>query len=84
MNDNILESISDGVFTVDNDWKITYFNKSAERITGIRRASALGRLCCEVFKSNMCESDCPLLKTVVELLVDDAKTDAQARKLLEE
>jgi alanyl-tRNA synthetase len=30
----ILESISDGVFTVDLDWRITSFNRAAEQITG--------------------------------------------------
>jgi len=64
MNDIILESISDGVFTVDLDWKITFFNNAAERITGIKRSKAIGRFCCEIFKSNMCETECPLRKTM--------------------
>lgn len=63
-NDNILESISDGVFTVDMDWKITSFNRAAERITGISRGDAIGAHCFEVFRSNMCENDCPLKKTM--------------------
>ncbi|MDD3620412.1 MAG: PAS domain-containing protein, partial [Desulfobulbaceae bacterium] len=29
----ILESISDGVFTVDHEWRITSFNRAAEEIT---------------------------------------------------
>lgn len=33
----ILESISDGVFTVDSDWRITTFNRAAEEITGTPR-----------------------------------------------
>ena len=33
----ILESISDGVFTVDANWRITSFNRAAETITGISR-----------------------------------------------
>jgi len=64
MTEIILESISDGVFTVDLNWKITFFNKAAERITGIKRSNAVGKLCCEVFKSSMCESACPLRKTL--------------------
>jgi PAS domain S-box-containing protein len=64
MTEIILESISDGVFTVDLEWRITSFNRAAEKITGIRRAQAIGRLCCEVFKSNMCESECPLRRTI--------------------
>ena len=60
----ILESISDGVFTVDLTWRITSFNRAAEEITGISRSEALGRLCSEVFRSNMCETDCALRKTL--------------------
>ena len=33
----ILESISDGVFTVDKEWYITSFNRAAEEITGTSR-----------------------------------------------
>ena len=64
MTDIILESISDGVFTVDSAWRVTSFNKAAERITGIDRIEAVGKLCHEVFKSNMCESECPLRRTM--------------------
>lgn len=64
MLEKILESISDGVFTVDLNWKIMYFNRAAEEITGIKRKDALGKNCCEVFKSNMCENQCPLRKTL--------------------
>lgn len=64
MNEIILESISDGVFTVDLNWKITFFNKAAEKITGVKKSDALGKNCCEVFKSNMCETKCPLRKTI--------------------
>ena len=60
----ILESISDGVFTVDLSWRITSFNRAAETITGISREEAIGRLCSEVFRSNMCETDCALCNTL--------------------
>ena len=60
----ILESISDGVFTVDLHWKITSFNRAAEEITGIPRKEAIGRLCSEVFKSSMCEAECALKGTL--------------------
>jgi PAS domain S-box-containing protein len=62
--ESILESISDGVFTVDLNWKITSFNRAAEKITGIQREEAYGRLCSEVFKSSMCENNCPLMLTL--------------------
>ncbi len=59
-NCTILESISDGVFTVDDQWLITSFNRAAEAITGISRNEALGRPCWEVFHSSLCESECAL------------------------
>jgi PAS domain S-box-containing protein len=60
----ILESISDGVFTVDLDWRVTSFNRAAEEITGIPREAAIGRLCAEVFKASLCEGRCPLRATL--------------------
>lgn len=60
----ILDSIADGVFTVDLDWKITSFNKAAEKITGITKNEALGRQCWEVFKASICEQLCSLRQTI--------------------
>jgi PAS domain S-box-containing protein len=62
--DSILESISDGVFTVDHQWKISSFNRAAEKITGIDRQEAIGKFCWEVFRSDMCERNCPLSTTL--------------------
>ncbi len=62
--ESILESISDGVFTVDADWRITSFNRAAEVITGIHRRDALGKTCSDVFRASMCEADCALRYTV--------------------
>jgi PAS domain S-box-containing protein len=62
--ESILESISDGVFTVDADWRITSFNRAAESITGIRRRDAIGKTCSDVFRASMCEADCALRHTV--------------------
>ena len=62
----ILESISDGVFTVDHNWRIMSFNRAAEEILGVSREEAVGRHCWEVFRSNMCEGDCALKRTMKE------------------
>ncbi len=59
----ILDSIADGVFTVDRDWRITSFNRSAERITGIGRDEAVGQRCCDVFHASICERGCCLRET---------------------
>ncbi len=62
--ETILESISDGVFTVDPDWIVTSFNRAAEEITGVSRKEAVGQLCCDVFRSSMCGADCALRETL--------------------
>ncbi|WP_343219524.1 sigma 54-interacting transcriptional regulator [Pseudodesulfovibrio sp. JC047] len=59
----ILESISDGVFTVDQSWHILSFNRAAEEITGIPREEAIGRRCSDVFRSTMCGDQCCLRET---------------------
>jgi PAS domain S-box-containing protein len=60
----ILDSIADGVFTVDSDWTITSFNKAAQKITGVPVRDAIGRKCWEVFHADVCERECLLKKTL--------------------
>lgn len=64
INNIILDSIADGVFTVDMDFHITYINRAAERILGISGAEAIGKFCYEVFHANICEHSCALGETV--------------------
>jgi PAS domain S-box-containing protein len=59
----ILDSINEGVFTVDPQWRITAFNRAAESITGVSRQEAIGQSCCDVFHANICEKDCALRRT---------------------
>lgn len=60
----VVHSISDGVLTVDREWRITCFNRAAEEITGYRRADVLGRFCYEVLRSDLCRDACPLRRTL--------------------
>jgi PAS domain S-box-containing protein len=60
----IFDSINDGVFTVDEQFKITSFNSAAERIVGIERSAALGRRCHEVFRASICQRGCALRETL--------------------
>ena len=62
--DIILDSVADGVFTVDENWHITSFNRAAEHITGIPRNEAIGRPCREVLKADVCEGGCALRETM--------------------
>jgi PAS domain S-box-containing protein len=60
----ILNSIADGVFTTDNDGKITFMNKAAEEITGFSNREAIGHYCFDVFRADICQSRCALKETL--------------------
>ncbi len=62
--DLVLESIADGVFTVDRNWRITSFNRAAETITGWKREAAIGKSCADVFHSSICGENCAIAQSL--------------------
>jgi PAS domain S-box-containing protein len=60
----VLHSISDGVITVDREWRITCFNRAAEEITGYSRSEVMGRCCFDVLRSDLCQDACPIQHTL--------------------
>ncbi|NNK96076.1 MAG: sigma 54-interacting transcriptional regulator [Desulfobacterales bacterium] len=63
-NKLILDSIADGVFTVDRNWQITSFNMAAEIITGWEREDAIGSFCSDVFHSSICGKNCAIAESL--------------------
>lgn len=59
-HDEILDSIAEGLLTVDKNFKINFFNRAAEHITGYNREEVLDQYCKNVFKCELCESKCPI------------------------
>jgi len=60
----ILDSLATGVFTVDKDFSITYFNSQAEKLTGYSKQEAIGKKCWEIFRTNQCPNCCNLQKAM--------------------
>ena len=60
IQDHILDSIGEGVFTVDKTFRINFFNKAAEKITGFTKEEVIGKFCKHVFQSDLCFVDCPI------------------------
>ena len=60
----ILDSIADGVFTVDMDFRITSINKAAAVILRIDESDAIGKVCFEIFHASICEHSCALKETL--------------------
>ena len=67
----VLENLSDGVYFVDRQRRILYWNKGAEEITGFSAEEVLGHRCkdqilmhCDDNGTVLCGSHCPLLDTI--------------------
>ncbi|MGD9897537.1 MAG: sigma-54 interaction domain-containing protein [Calditrichaceae bacterium] len=56
----ILDSLAEGLFTVDKDFRINSLNLAAEKILGIRRENVIGDYCKNVFNSKRCMDECPI------------------------
>ena len=81
--DAIFNSNIEGTFTIDNDWNVTSFNTSAEKITGFKKSEAVGKKCWNIFNSSLCRNGChmeqtmqkakPMIGNELEILHKDGK-----------
>jgi diguanylate cyclase (GGDEF)-like protein/PAS domain S-box-containing protein len=69
----VLENLPVGVYLVDRERRILFWNTGAERISGYMRHEVVGRLCyndvlshCNEANSALCDSECPLRSTMME------------------
>ncbi|MBN1846669.1 MAG: sigma 54-interacting transcriptional regulator, partial [Sedimentisphaerales bacterium] len=56
--ETILDHFSDGIIVHDAHRHITWFNRSAEQITGYHREKVIGRDCHDVFSDGFCGGKC--------------------------
>lgn len=70
---SLVDNLYDGVYFVNTDRRITYWNKGAERITGHPAHSVVGRLCNDNVLDHvtddgqhLCKDGCPLLATITD------------------
>ena len=77
MKDNIeiyqglLNNLNEGIYLLDSDRKITFWNRGAEKLTGFKQSDVLGKRCSETViphineeGKNICDMDCPAVKTM--------------------
>jgi PAS domain S-box-containing protein len=60
----VLDVVDQGIFTVTSEGRITSFNKAAEAITGYSQAEVLGKECWSVFRTDLCNTVCPLRQSI--------------------
>ncbi|RLG31005.1 hypothetical protein DRO03_02585 [Methanosarcinales archaeon] len=58
--ETILQSMTDCVFAVDSDFRITMFNRACEEFTGTSADDAIGMFCHDLFPSAECNAQCRL------------------------
>lgn len=69
----IVDGLTMGVYIVDRDRRIVYWNDGAEKITGYFRHEVVGRCCrdnilvhCDEHNSVLCDVGCPLSSTMLD------------------
>ena len=70
-HEQLLESLFDGVYYVDSERKIVFWNRAAERITGYKKSEVIGSCCSENILRHidddgreLCIGGCPLAATI--------------------
>lgn len=70
---SLLDSLYDGIYFVDRDRKITYWNKGAERLTGYKASEVVGMHCSDNVLMHineqgisLCEERCPAAETMAD------------------
>ena len=76
----VLDDLYDGVYLVDRDRRITYWNQGAERITGYARHEVVGLRCMDNLLVHvdatghcLCKGNCPLAATMVDQTAREAE-----------
>ncbi len=59
-NEEILNSIAEGVITVDKTFKVNFINRAAEEIMGYKKDEVLGQFCKHILKCDLCQTKCPI------------------------
>ena len=92
---DILNNLFDGLYFVDRERRITFWNRTAESLTGYEAREVVGRRCADNILvhvdgegHNLCEGRCPLAKTredgesrEVEVFNDNSRRLAETQEL---
>lgn len=69
----VIDNMYDGLYLVDRERRIVYWNHAAERISGFSAAEVVGKLCADSvlnhvdgFGNELCKSTCPLAATIAD------------------
>jgi len=73
LHERLLDALQEGVYFVDSQRRITYWNRGAERLSGYSASEAVGKCCFEDLLGHvdstgksLCRTACPLSKTMTD------------------
>jgi diguanylate cyclase (GGDEF)-like protein/PAS domain S-box-containing protein len=77
---DIMDNLHDGLYMVDNNRVITYWNRAAEKISGYGANEVIGKSCADNILTHidsngnhLCTSMCPLALTITDKIPRDAQ-----------
>jgi diguanylate cyclase (GGDEF)-like protein/PAS domain S-box-containing protein len=77
---SILDNLHDGLYMVDTNRVITYWNRAAEKISGYRASEVIGRSCADNILTHidrdgnhLCSGMCPLSLTIADKIPRDVQ-----------
>lgn len=76
---HVLNSMADGVFTIDGELCIQTFNRAAEQITGWLAEEAIGRYCYHVLAGKEGQANCPAANCSVLRALESQTTNGNYR-----
>ncbi len=62
--DSVLENMGEAILIIDPEFRIVYFNRRAEEITGLSKEEASGKTCSEVLRLTNCLDGCPAAEMI--------------------
>jgi diguanylate cyclase (GGDEF)-like protein/PAS domain S-box-containing protein len=81
---DVCDNLSEGVYFVDKERKITYWNRGAQNLSGFRRRDAIGKHCFDNFLNHvdtegkaLCRGGCPLAATLKDGKAREAEVSLQ-------
>lgn len=83
----LIDNVNDGIYFLDTERKITYWNHASEVISGYETEEVMGKRCSEnilvhinEWGERLCEKDCPVKKTLEDGQIHETKAYLQHKE----